>query len=133
MTAQEIITLLQGGFTHDEIIALTQVPAAPAPVPVPDPAPAPEPAPAPVDEPSPAPVPDPAPGPAPTPAPVPEQPDLQGLINQQAALQQQIARLTSTLQANAIAGSVLPGGVPNPPDAAQVLGEIIRPTYKKGG
>ena len=133
MTAQEIITLLQGGFTHDEIIALTQSPA-PAPAdPVPAPAPAPEPAPAPVDEPSPAPVPDPAPGPAPTPAPVPEQLDLQGLINQQAALQQQIARLTSTLQANAISGSVLPGGVPNPPDAAQVLGEIIRPTYKKGG
>ena len=125
MTAQEIITLLQGGFTHDEIISLTQSPA-PAPAdPVPAPAPAPKPAPAH--------VPDPAPGPAPTPAPVPEQVDLQGLINQQAALQQQIARLTSTLQANAIAGSVLPGGVPNPPDAAQVLGEIIRPTYKKGG
>lgn len=133
MTAQEIITLLQGGFTHDEILALTQVPATAPADPVPSPAPAPEPAPAPDDEPAPAPVPDPAPGPAPTPAPDPAQPDLQGLIQQQAALQQQIARLTSTLQANAIAGSVLPGGVPNPPDAAQVLGEIIRPTYKKGG
>ena len=133
MTAQEIITLLQGGFTHDEIIALTQVPA-PAPAdPVPAPAPAPEPAPAPADEPAPAPVPDPAPGPAPTHAQDPAQPDLQGLIQQQAALQQQIAKLTSTLQANAIAGSFIPGGVPNPPDAAQVLGEIIRPTYKKGG
>lgn len=133
MTAQEIITLLQGGFTHDEIIALSQVPAASPADPLPAPAPAPEPAPAQDDEPTPAPVPDPAPGPSPTPAPVPEQVDLQSLINQQAALQQQIARLTSTLQANAIAGSVLPGGVPNPPDAAQVLGEIIRPTYKKGG
>ena len=133
MTAQEIITLLQGGFTHDEIIALTQVPAAAPADPVHAPAPDPEPAPAPADEPTPAPLPDPAPGPAPAPAPAPEQVDLPGLINQQAALQQQIARLTSTLQANAIAGSVLPGGVPNPPDAAQVLGEIIRPTYKKGG
>ena len=133
MTAQEIITLLQGGFTHDEIIALTQVPAAAPDDPVPAPAPVPEPAPAPVDKPAPAPVPDPSPGPAPTPAPVPEQVDLQGLINQQVALQQQIAKLTSTLQANAIAGSIIPGGVPNPPDAAQVLGEIIRPTYKKGG
>lgn len=133
MTAQEIITLLQGGFTHDEIIALTQA-TAPAPAdPVPAPAPAPKPAPAQADKPSAAPAPDPAPEPAPAPAQEPDQPDLQGLIRQQGELQKQIAKLTSTLQANAIAGSVLPGGVQNPPDASQILAEIIRPTMKKGG
>ena len=43
----------------------------------------------------------------------------------------QVAKLTSAVQANAIAGSMMPGGIPNPPDAAQVLGEIIRPTKGK--
>lgn len=136
MTAQEIIQLLQGGFTHDEIMALVQTPSAPAPVPVPDPAPTPEPSPAPADEPTPAPVPAPAPTPAPEPAPAADQPDMvklfQGMMAAQTEMQKQMATLTGAIQANAIAGSQIPGGIPNPPDAASVLAEIIRPTRKGG-
>lgn len=126
MTAQEIIQLMNGGFTHDEIIALVQTPAAPAPDPVPAPAPTPEPAPAPADEPAPAPVPAPAPTPAPEPAPDPDA--ISKLLQANSELQQQVAHLTSTLQANAIAQSMIPGGNPQQPDAAQTLAQIIRPT-----
>ena len=127
MKAQEILQLMQGGFTHDEIMQLVTADT------VPDPAPAPEPAPAPVDEPAPAPAPEPAPEPTPAPAPAADQPSLQDLIKAQADLQKQIAKLTSTIQANAISQSMQPGGVPSAPDAAQVLGQIIRPTRQKGG
>lgn len=130
MTAQEILQLMQGGFTHDEIIALTQETPVPAPVPVPGPAPDPEPAPAQVDEPAPVPAANPAPEPAPAAAPEPDQ--VQQLLKAQAELQRQVAQLTSTLQANAIATSVLPGGIPKQPDAAEALAEIIRPTRKGG-
>lgn len=133
MTAQEIIQLLQGGFTHDEIMALTQAPAAPTPDPVPAPAPAPEPQPTPVDEPAPAPVPAPAPTPAPepTPEPAPAADQIDKLLKANADLQKQVAHLTSTIQANAIAQSMMPGGVPQQPDAAQTLGQIIRPTRSR--
>lgn len=134
MTAQEIIQLLQGGFTHDEIIALTQTPSAPAPDSVPAPAPAPEPQPAQVDEPAPAPVPATAPAPAPEPAPVADQPDMiklfQGMMAAQTEMQKQMATLTGAIQANAIANSQIPGGNPNPPDAAAALAEIIRPSRR---
>ena len=110
MTAQEIIQLLQGGFTHDEIIALTQTPAAPAPDSVPAPAPAPEPQPAPADE------------------PAPDPDAISKLLQANSELQQQVAHLTSTLQANAIDQSMIPGGNPQQPDAAQTLAQIIRPT-----
>ena len=110
MTPQELLELLRGGFTHDEIIALTQTPAAPAPDPVPDPAPAPEPQPAPAGEPAPAPVPAPAPAPAPEPSPDPDA--IAKLLQANSELQQQVAHLTSTLQANAIKQSMLPGGTP---------------------
>ena len=126
MTAQEILQLLQGGFTHDEIIALTQTSAAPAPDPVPAPAPDSEPQPSPADEPAPAPVPAPAPTPAPEPAPDPEA--ISKLLQANSELQQQVAHLTSTLQANAIAQSMIPGGTPQQPDAAATLAQIIRPT-----
>lgn len=129
MTAQEIIQLMQGGFTHDEIIALVQTPAAPAPDPVPAPAPTPEPSPAPADEPTPAPVPAPAPTPAPETTPDPDA--ISKLLQANSELQQQVAHLTSTLQANAIAQSMIPGGNPQQPDAAQTLAQIIRPTRSK--
>ena len=130
MTAQEILQLMQGGFTHDEIIALTQETPVPAPVPVPGPAPDPEPAPAQIDEPSAVPAANPAPEPAPAAAPEPDQ--IAQLLRAQAELQRQVAQLTSTLQANAIATSVLPGGIPKQPDAAEALAEIIRQTRKGG-
>lgn len=129
MTAQEILQLMQGGFTHDEIIALTQETPVPAPDPVPGPAPDPEPAPAHVDEPAQVPAANPAPEPAQAAAPGPDQ--IAQLLKANADLQQQVAHLTSTLQANAISQSMIPGGVPQQPDAAQTLAQIIRPTRSK--
>ena len=122
MTAQEILQLMQGGFTHDEIMQLV------SPGSVPAPAPAPEPTPEPDNEPTPAPAPAPAPVPDPVPAPEPDQPSLSDLIKANQELKLQVAKLTSTVQANAIANSMLPGGMPHQPDAADVLGQIIRPT-----
>ena len=125
MTAQEIIQLMQGGFTHDEIMQLV------SPGSVPAPAPAPEPSPEPDHEPSPAPAPVPDPAPAPVPAAEPDQPSIADLIKANQDLQLQVAKLTSTMQANAIAGSMIPGWMPQQPDAAAVLGQIIRPTRSK--
>ena len=129
MTAQEIIQLLNGGFTHDEIIELTQEQTQSAPVSIPDPAPVPEPTTAPADEPTEVSAPDPSPEPSPDPAGKLDQID--ALLKAQADLQKQVAKLTSILQAQAIANSVLPGGMTQQPDASQVLGQIIRPTRSK--
>ena len=129
MTAQEIIQLLNGGFSHDEIIALTQEQVQSPSVNIPNPAPVPEPTTAPVNEPSEVSAPDPSPEPTPDAAGKPDQ--IEALLKAQADLQKQVATLTSTLQAQAIANSVLPGGIPQQPDAAQVLGQVIRPTRSK--
>ena len=48
-----------------------------------------------------------------------------------ADIMQGIARLTSAVQANAIAQSVIPQGLQNPPSAEDMLAEIIRPSYKE--
>jgi hypothetical protein len=49
-----------------------------------------------------------------------------------AELMQSIAKLTSAVQANAIAQSVIPGaGNPQAPTAEDMLAEIIRPTFKE--
>ena len=48
-----------------------------------------------------------------------------------AELMQSIAKLTSAIQANAIAQSVIPSGISNPPKAEDMLAEIIRPTFKE--
>ena len=133
MNAQEIIQLLNGGFTHDEILALEQNSSAPAPVPVPAPAPTPEPSAPQVNEPTPAPVPAPVPEtpPEPTPVPAPSSEQISELLRANRELQEQVARLTSSLQANAISASMMPGGIPTKPDASQVLGQIIRPTRSR--
>ena len=125
MNAQEILQLLAGGFTHDEIMQLV------SPGTVPEPAPAPEPTPEPDHEPTPAPAPAPDPVPDPVPAPEPDQPSVSDLIKANQELQLQVAKLTSAVQANAIANSMQPGGIPQQPDAADVLGQIIRPTRSK--
>ena len=72
--------------------------------------------------------------PAPTavPAPVPQQ-SQETPQPSMADLMQSIARLTSAVQANAIAQSVLPQGLQNPPSAEDMLAEIIRPTYHERG
>ena len=49
-----------------------------------------------------------------------------------AELMQSIAKLTSAVQANAIAQSVIPGGAnAQTPTAEDMLAEIIRPTFKE--
>ena len=50
-----------------------------------------------------------------------------------AELMQSIAKLTSAVQANAIAQSVIPAGISNPPSAEDMLAEIIRPTFHQRG
>lgn len=122
MNAQDILELVRGGFTHDEIIQLL------TPGTVPAAAPTPEPAPAPADEPAPAPDPAPAPVPDPVPAQEHDQPNIGDLIKANQDLQLQVAKLTSAMQANAISSSMMPGGMPQAPDASAVLGQIIRPT-----
>ena len=162
MELATVLDLVKAGFTKDEIMQLQNPAApTPAPAPEPAlaqepatepvqlsldiPAPSAQPAPAPVVEPvavavpAPAPAPVPVPVPAAAPAPVPaaapvpqnspvtapDQPTM-------ADLMQGIAKLTSAVQANAIAHSVIPGGLQNPPSAEDMLAEIIRPTYKGG-
>ena len=125
MTAQELLQLLNGGFTHDEIMQII------TPDTVPAPAQSQETVPEPTDEPTPAPAPAAAPVPDPVPSAEPVQPSIADLIKANQELQMQIAKLTSTVQANAIASSVVPGGIPQQPDASQVLGQIIRPTRSK--
>ena len=48
-----------------------------------------------------------------------------------ADIMQGIAKLTSAVQANAIAQSAIPQGLQNPPSAEDMLAEIIRPTFKE--
>lgn len=133
MELADILTLVKAGYTKDEIIQMAQpqpVQSDPAPIPAPveNPAPDPEPVPAPAAEQAAAAVPVPAAQPAPAeqpaPVPVPAQPTMNDLMHS-------MAKLTSAIQANAIANSFIPGGSPREPDAAEVLGQIIRPTRVK--
>ena len=123
MVLNDILTLVKAGYTREEIAQMEQKETPnsnPEPVPaaIPEPAQNPEPIPAPQDVPVPAPV------PAAQPTPVQAEPTM-------AEIMQSIAKLTSAVQANAIAQSVIPGGLTQPtPTAEDMLAEIIRPTYK---
>ena len=131
MELTDIMALVKAGYTKEEISQMENpAPSTTAPVPVAPIAPvepetpAPVPAPvAPVAPVTPA-VPVPAPTPVPTPVQTPaeEQPTM-------ADIMKGIAKLTSAVQANAIAQSVIPQGLQNPPSAEDMLAEIIRPTY----
>ena len=62
--------------------------------------------------------------------------DQTGTVNQgdqytMADIMQGIAKLTSAIQANAIAQSTIPNSMLNPPDASDMIAEIIRPSYKE--
>jgi hypothetical protein len=120
MELNDILTLVKAGYTRAEIEQMERPgtpDAAPAIVPVEEPVQTPEPIPAPVDVPV---------APA-VPAPQPTQQEAQPTM---AELMQSIAKLTSSVQANAIAQSVIPGGAtPQTPTAEDMLAEIIRPTY----
>ena len=135
MELNTILELVRAGYSKDEIAQMEQTkPADPNPQPVPvqvdnnPQPPEPQPAPAQVVEPVAPPVPAPAPAPTPQPVQTPAQ-------NQptMADIMQGIAKLTSAVQANAIAQSVIPQGLPNPPQAEDMLAEIIRPTFQKRG
>ena len=122
MELTDIMALVKAGYTKDEIAQMER-PNNPDPIPVSDPVPvpAPDPTPAPAQAVEPVAV----PAPAPQPAPQEAQPTM-------AELMQSIAKLTSAVQANAIAQSVIPGGAnTQTPTAEDMLAEIIRPTVKE--
>lgn len=127
MELTDVVALVKAGYTKDEIAQMEKPqPSDPNPVPavtpVANPVPVAEPAnpPAQVAE------------PVAVPAPVP-QPAQQDAQPTMAELMQSIAKLTSAVQANAIAQSVIPAGVSNPPSAEDMLAEIIRPTFHQRG
>ena len=133
MELNTVLELLKAGFTHDEIVQMAEPkPSTPNPVPASEPVPTPVPVAEPANPPAqvvepvavPAPAAAPAPQPQPVQAPAQDQPTM-------ADLMQGIAKLTSAVQANAIAQSVIPQGLQNPPTAEDMLAEIIRPTFKE--
>ena len=125
MELADIMALVKAGYTRNEIEQMAQAQTA---VPNTEQLPTTDVTPTPTPEPIPTQVVEPAPAPAPTPAPVQEetQPSM-------ADIMQSIAKLTSAVQANAIAQSVIPQGLTNPPSAEDMLAEIIRPTFKERG
>ena len=123
MELNTIIELVKAGFTKDEITQMeqptTQIPVTePVQMEMDLPAQEAEPVPAQVTEPAAEPV------PAPAQQPQQDQPSM-------ADVMQSIAKLTSAIQANAIAQSVLPQGLHNQQTAEDMLAEIIRPTVKE--
>ena len=133
MELNTILELVKAGFTKDEIMQMAQ-PTTPDPNQQPVPAPVEnnpqpsehKPAPAQVVEPVAPAVPAPAPAPVPQPVQTPAQDQ-----TTMADVMQEIAKLTSAVQANAIASSVIPQGLQNPPSAEDMIAEIIRPTFKE--
>ena len=131
MELNTILELVKAGFTKDEIMQMAQ-PKAPVtnPEPVPEqaetPAPSAEPQPVHAQAVEPVAVPQPTPVPQPVQTPAQDQPTM-------ADIMQGIAKLTSAVQANAIAQSVIPQGLHNLPSAEDMLAEIIRPTFKERG
>ena len=123
MNFNDILTLVKAGYSRNEIEQMdgaTVSDTVPTQQPVANPVPETEPAEqtAQVAEPAPVAV------PAPAPTPAPAEPTM-------AELMQSIAKLTSAVQANAIAQSVIPGGAtPTQQTAEDMLAEIIRPTFK---
>lgn len=133
-----VLELVKAGFTKDEILQMdsqTSPAANQEPVQIAMDIPAPEVQPVsasttqavePVAVAVPQPVPQPVPAPQPVQTPAENQPTM-------ADIMQSIAKLTSAVQANAIAQSVIPAGLSNPPSAEDMIAEIIRPTYKERG
>lgn len=129
MELTDIMALVKAGYTKDEIAQMDKPqPSDPNPVPAVQPVATP----VSVAEPTtpPAQVAEPVAVPVAQPVPQPAQQEAQPTM---AELMQSIAKLTSAVQANAIAQSVIPAGVSNPPSAEDMLAEIIRPTYHQRG
>ena len=129
MELNTILELVKAGFTKDEIMQMAQPST---PVTNPEPVQMAMDIPPQETEPAPAQVVEPVAPAVPAPAPVP-QPAQQEAQPTMAELMQSIAKLTSAVQANAIAQSVIPQGLQNPPSAEDMLAEIIRPTYRNKG
>ena len=131
MELTDIMALVKAGYTKDEIAQMEKPqPSDPNPVPVHEPVQTP----AQVAEPAsvPAQVVEPVAPAVPTQQPTQTQPTEQTQPTM-ADIMQGIAKLTSAVQANAIAQSVIPQGLSNPPSAEDMLAEIIRPTFKERG
>ena len=128
MELTDYLALVKAGFTRDDIreLELSQAPVQPNPVPAVEPVATPVPVAEPANPPTQVAEPVAAPAPAPQPAQQKAQPTM-------AELMQSIAKLTSAVQANAIAQSVIPAGVSSPPSAEDMLAEIIRPTFHQRG
>lgn len=129
MELNDVLALVKAGYTREEISAMEQPQTAmpnavPVVEPVTTPAQKPEPVQTPVNEPVAVPVAQPVP--TQQPAQAQSEPTM-------AELMQSIAKLTSAVQANAIAQSVIPAGISNPPSAEDMLAEIIRPTVHQRG
>ena len=104
----KILTLINAGYSREEITALLTPAPAPAPAPVPAPAP--------------------APVPAPAPAPVPDMAAIQGAINQMGS------NIVTALQRSQLGGAVIPGQPdPNIDPMIGVTAAIINPYDKEGG
>lgn len=125
MELTDILSLVKAGYTRNEIEQMEKpTPNDPNPVPVSEPVANPEPIAEPVSAQVVEPVAVPVAQPVPQPVPQQNEPTM-------AEVMQSIAKLTSAVQANAIAQSVLPQGISNPPKAEDMLAEIIRPTFKE--
>lgn len=105
MTFDQLMKLLDAGFTKAEIMALNGTPA-PAPQPEPEP------------EPDPAPAPQPEPEPQPDPAPAPQ--------NDQAAILAKLEELNQTI----IRSNINNSRQPETESVDDILATIIRPTLK---
>ena len=121
MELTTVLELVKAGFTKDEIMQMAQ--SSPT---VPNPEPAQVDTPAQTTEPEPAPVAEPVAVAQPVAQPAQAQEQKEPTMTE---LMQSIAKLTSAVQANAIAQSMIPQGISNPPKAEDMLAEIIRPTF----
>ena len=129
MELTDILSLVKAGYTREEIEQMEKpAPSDPNPVPAVQPVATPVPVAEPANPPTQ--VAEPVAVPVAQPVPQPAQQEAQPTM---AELMQSIAKLTSAVQANAIAQSVIPAGVSNPPSAEDMLAEIIRPTYHQRG
>lgn len=119
MDAETILKLVNAGFTKEDIMGLgnvqAQTPTQAEPAEEPEPVPVLEVA----EEPVAVATPTPQPTPAPTPVPEQAQPSMTDVMRE-------IARLTSAVQANAIANSSLP--VQTGVNVDNVMASIIKPT-----
>ena len=128
MQLDQILTLINAGFTAEQIIPLlgqtgtAQIPKSDGePNPVPAPVPVPNPAPVPVN-----------PAPAPAPAPVPPAdnpaPDLSGITQ---AIEAMGRNIISALQKASIGGTPAPAPLDPMKQMDLITAQIINPTYKK--